>query len=601
MPELPSDVNLHLVNNIDAAFAMKRWLGERREHDVIGFDSETSGLDAYAPDARLRMVQIGDAKTGWAVPWDLWGGVAMECLNAWDGQFTAHNLAFDATWMKVHAGWDVPWSRFDDTMIMSQVDAPGSPAGLKGLSVEHVDSRADAGEKDLKAAMKKHNWTWGTIPTDYEAYWLYSALDPVLAANLHTHFKHVPIKYAEPYDLEMSIRRICTNMEQIGMRIDLEYAAKKHAELTETVTHNKKWALDNWGFSLASGPQLADFFENTLKAEFKHRTAGGKPSVAKDQLDLFAASHDKDVRMVANYVLETRKLDKLNSAYFKNFLSMNNDGIVHPNIRTMGARTGRMSVTNPALQTIPSNDSLVRGAFIRRNEGEAIISCDYSQIEMRLLAHFSEDPALISAFNLADQDGSDFFVALGRDIYNDSEFDKKDPRRKLVKSTMYGSAYGSGVAKMATTAGVSLEQMTEVALSVFRKYPGIKRFMSEVEKMGEMREREEGVGYVLTSTGRRLPADNGKMYTLTNYILQGTAAELMKKAVVRLDAEGYGPYMQMVIHDEVVFSMPENMVKDEMPNIERAMSYVNGEYSVGLPAEPEYVGYSWGSKYAQAA
>jgi DNA polymerase-1 len=117
--------------------------------------------------------------------------------------------------------------------------------------------------------------------------------------------------------------------------------------------------------------------------------------------------------------------------------------------------------------------------------------------------------------------------------------------------------------------------------------------------LGKQREESEGVGYIVTGTGRHIPADPGKMYTLTNYTLQGTAAELMKKAIVRLDAAGYGPFMQMAIHDEMIFSIPEEMVEAALPEIEELMSYCNGEFAVDLPAEPEIIGkVSWGEKYA---
>jgi DNA polymerase-1 len=262
-----------------------------------------------------------------------------------------------------------------------------------------------------------------------------------------------------------------------------------------------------------------------------------------------------------------------------------------------------MSVTEPALQTIPKDDKMgVRGAFIPRNPGDVLISCDYSQVEMRLLAHFSGDPALQDAFREADATGGDFFVSIGRQIYNDPTFSKEDKRRGLMKNVMYGAAYGSGIQKMADSAGVSFEQMKQVADDIFRKYPGIKRFMQETEAMGERREREEGIGYIVTGTGRRIPADKGKMYTLTNYTLQGTAAELMKMAIVRLDAAGYGKFMQIAIHDEMIFSMPADMVEKALPEIQELMSYCNGEFDVDLPAEPEVIGSSsWGEKYAKKA
>jgi DNA polymerase-1 len=168
-----------------------------------------------------------------------------------------------------------------------------------------------------------------------------------------------------------------------------------------------------------------------------------------------------------------------------------------------------------------------------------------------------------------------------------------------MKNVMYGAAYGSGIAKMAEAAGVSFDQMKAVSDDIFNTYPGIKAFMTETEQLGNKREELEGVGYIVTDTGRRIPADKGKMYTLTNYTLQGTAAELMKKAIVRLEAAGYGDYMLMAIHDEMIFSMPPEMVDDALPEIQDLMSYVDGEFAVDLLAEPEIIGdTNWGAKYA---
>lgn len=595
--QLPGDINMHLVDNIDTAWEMKRWLGERRP--VLGLDTETSGLDPWAPDAKLRLIQIGDHKTGWAIPWEGWGGVAMECLNAWDGQITLHNAAFDAKWLKLHANWDMPWHRTHDTMIMGQILRPGERNDLKYLSTQFIDPRADAGQKDLKDAMAKNGWGWGDIPVDLESYWVYSALDPILAAHLYTHFKG-GTEFPETYDLEMSVRRICTNMEMSGMRVDVEYSQKKYDELTNYVDSSKEWAKDVFDFSIGSSVQLADYFANGCGAKFDRFTGGGQPSVDKEQLKIFKNSDDPRVAEMAKFVLKVRESDKVANSYFKNFVSMEREGILHPSIKTMGARTGRMSVTDPALQTIPSKDSLVRGAFIPNNPGEVIISSDYSQVELRLMSHFSGDDALQQAFRDADATGEDFFSNLGKQIYQKPDFGKDDPRRKLVKSTMYGLIYGAGAAKMAETAGIPLQDMQDVVDAVHKTFPGIKGFMSEIETVGTQRERESGRGYITTGTGRRIPADKGKVYALLNYTLQGNAAELMKKAVVRLDAAGFGPYMKMVIHDEVVFSMPEELVAEANPEIAEIMSYMDGEFAVNLPAEPEGPFNRWGDKYLHA-
>src|SRR4030095_3992840 len=289
-----------------------------------------------------------------------------------------------------------------------------------------------------KDAMKNHGWTWATIPVDFEAYYLYSALDPILAVHLCNHYR-TDLKFPQTYDLEMSVRRICTQMESTGMRVDLEYSQRKFDELTSYVIDSKNWAKENWGISIGSNPQLVDFFQNQLGAQFEvFSKTSGNPSIDKEQLGIFAKNENPTIAGVAKFILEVRNADKMSNSYVKNFLEMNVDGIVHPSIKTMGARTGRMSVTSPALQTIPKDDKMgVRGAFLPRNPGEILISGDYSQVEMRLLAHFSGDEALQAAFKEADETGGDFFVTIGRQIYNDPTFDKKDKRRGLMKNVMY--------------------------------------------------------------------------------------------------------------------------------------------------------------------
>lgn len=592
---LPSDTQIFLVNNLDTAMAMKRWLGERR--DFLGVDTESTGFNPYEPGAKLRLIQLGDERTGWAVPWELWGGVALECLNAYEGDIGFHNVDHDAPWLKVHAGYDIPWHRTHDTMIMSQICNPGGGAKLKDLSTQLVDPRADMGEKALKAAFKRNNWFWHNVPIELEEYWFYSGLDPVLNSHLFKHFR-ADLKYPEVYDVEMAVRRICTNMKMNGMRIDPEYSAAKYKELMDYVEKAKTWAKENWNTDIGSNPQLAHFFQNQLGAKFsKFSDKTHAPSVDKEQMALFQKSPDKTVAGAADFIIRMRNAEKKGNSYFKNFLDMSNDGLLHAGIQITHARTHRMSVTKPAMQTIPRGDAVVRDAIIPVRANDVLISCDYSQVEMRLLSHFSHDPKLQKAFKDADATGDDFFVAIGRDIYNDPAFSKKDGRRGLVKSTMYGAAYGSGIKKMADTAGVSYEQMEAVSSTIFAAYPGIKKFMSDIEKQGKEREALEGQGYVLTDMGRRLPADVGRVYTLTNYILQGTAAELMKKAIIRLDAAGYGNVMCMPIHDEMIFSLPENEAEDAMEDIAQIMSYCNGQFEVDLPAEPEGPMTRWGDKY----
>lgn len=588
---------MYLVNDIDTVWKLKTWLSERREHNVLGLDTETSGLSPYVPGAKLRTIQVGDHETGWTIPFEGWGGAALEVLNAWEGDIALHNASFDAKWLKVHAKYDLPWERVYDTMLMAKLIAPKErDHTLKGLATRHVDPRANGEQKILKEAFKKQGWDWGTVPLDFGPYWTYSALDPVFTAHLYTKFP-AHLRYTESFDLEMAALRITTNMEHVGMRIDVEYSQKMYEKTMQEVDEAKRWTKENWGFSLGSNPQLVDFIKANFGADaFTEFTASGAPSVAEKQLAKFTASEDRNLASVAQWVLDVRGKEKVGNAYFKNFCEMHVDGLLHANIKTMGARTGRMSVTDPALQTIPSGDAEVRNAFLPSTDDEIIVSSDYSQMELRLLAHYAQDEKLQRAFHDADETGGDFFTNLGAEIYG-PEFNKKDPRRGLVKSTMYGLIYGAGPAKLAETAGKPVSEMTEVANSVNAAFPGIKNFMKKIELEGNQREREEGEAYIITDTGRRIPADEGKVYTLVNYTLQGTGAELLKKALVRLDAAGYGEYLRMPIHDEVIFSIPKDIAEGCLPEIEELMSYKGGQFAVDQLAEPEIAGDRWGRKY----
>lgn len=587
------NVELFLVDDMKTADKMFEWLDTIDEDTVLGFDTETTGLDIYSEGARLRMVQIGDEDTGWAIPWHKWSGVVLEALDGWQGRYTAHNLSYDYRVMLQLADYRLPWERFDDTMIMHQILAPGEPAGLKDLTDKYIDPRASQGEKELKAAFKNNNWTWATIPYNFDSYWFYSALDPVLASRLRKQLNPQIMEVAKVYDLEYSVRRVCTEIEHGGMRIDPDYVQEKHIEYSEAVEKGQELGTERWGINIGSSQQLATKFIE-LGAEFTEFTSKGAPSVNEEQLKKFLKSDNEEVKELAQHVTNIKKMAKIDSSYFKNFLDMHVDGILYPNIKTLAARTGRMSVTSPALQTLPSGSDAVRNAFIPRNEGEVLVSCDYSQVEMRLLTHYSQDESLTKAFKTADETGSDFFTEMGRMVFDDPSMTKDDKRRKLIKTLVYGIIYGASVRKSAMSIGVPVDEMQDISDKVHSRFPGIKKFMEDSIRMGEQKLREEGTGYVELDSGRKLISDNDKLYTLVNYKLQGTAAELMKLAILRLDAAGLTPYIQMIIHDEVILSIPEESLKTLFPIIEECMSYIDGEFAIDLLAEPEKLGKRWG-------
>lgn len=601
------NVQLHLVDSVEKATEFLTWLSQRRPHDAICIDTETGELpggvraDALSPwHGQLRLVQIGDAEQGWAIPWQEWNGVFYQAMDKFDGQIVCHNIAFEARWFDIQSRWELPWYKSHDTMIMAHLIDPLGSGALKRLTSQYVDSKAASLQSQLDEGLARNGWTWGTVPINYQPYWAYGALDTVLTMRLfdkfYTEYFAVGKPYNIPYELEMSTRKIVTRMELNGARVDLDYSQKKYDELINYTEQVKKWCKDTYGgTSITSNIQLVRLFEK-LGAEITDTTPTGQKSVTKDQLQMLVRDGSPEIQNLAETVLKQRKADKLAGSYFLNFLDKNINGIVHPSVKTLGARTGRMSITDPALQTLPSGDATVRKAFVPREEGWSIISSDLDQVEFRLTANMSEDAALINLFNRADFEGGDVFTEIMREVYQDNTLQKGDHRRKLIKGVVYGKLYGAGVAKMALTAGVQEEQMKAVVDAFDASYPGVKMLQKQIEDVGMRRLYSEGQGYVLTRTGRRLPCDDDRVYSLTNYLVQSSAAEVFKMNLVKLDQADLTEYMVVPVHDEIVLNCPDSEVEEVMQTVKECMTTTEG-WQVPLTAGVDGPFKNWGEKY----
>lgn len=601
-----SQVQLHLVDSVEKAEAFLSWLGERRPHNAVAIDTETGELPgnprahALSPwHGRLRLVQVGDGMQGWSIPWDEWSGVFYEAMEKFDGPIVCHNIAFEARWFEIQTRWKMPWHRAHDTMIMAHIVDPLGSGALKRLAALHVDARAVALQETLDQELAANGWTWGTVPVNFKPYWSYGALDCVLTMRLWEMFyeKCGPDgPYNKPYELEMATRRIVTRMEINGARVDLEYSKRKYDELTSYTESVKNWARNTYNnVSITSNIQLVRLFEH-LGAEITEFTPTGQKSCTKDQLRMLMQSDNAEVASLADVVLKQRKADKLAGTYFSNFLTESIDGIVHPSVKTLGARTSRMSITNPALQTLPKGDDVVRRAFIPKDEDHVIITSDLDQVEFRMFASLSQDPNLISLFNRADATGSDPFTEIGREIYNDPEMQKSDKRRALIKGTVYGRLYGAGVAKQAITAGVAESQMRQVSDAFDRRFPGMSMFQKQIEDAGMRRLKGEGQGYVYTWTGRRLPCDEDRVYTLVNYLIQGGAAEVFKANLVKLDQADLTELLIVPVHDEIVLQAPRQDA-EEIKNIVKQCMTTSDGWQVPLTADVDGPLETWGDKY----
>jgi DNA polymerase-1 len=600
-----SNVQLHLVNSVEEAEKFLRWLGERRPHNALAVDLETGeGVgrdkkDALSPwHGDIRLVQVGDGEQGWAIPWKNWSGVFYQGMSQFDGLIICHNIAFEAKWFAVKSEWEIPWIRAHDTMIMARIIDPLGAAGLKPLSAKYIDPYAAQLQEQLDIGMAKNGWTWGTVPIDYEPYWAYGALDTILTTRLWEMFYGQcgpDGPYYKAYELEMAVRKIATRMEVNGARVDLEYSKNKYEELIDYTERTKLWFYNTYNSSMTSNQQLVRTFES-LGAEIESTTPSGQKSASKEEILRLSIEGNAEVKHLADVVLQQRKADKLASTYFSNFMEKNVNGFLHPSINTLAARTSRMSITEPALQTLPKGDDVVRRAFLPKDNDHVIITSDLDQVEFRMFASLSGDENLINLFNRADAEGSDPFTEIGRQVYRDPTMQKSDKRRGLIKGVVYGRLYGAGVAKQALTAGVPKENMQAVSDSFDVNYPGMALFQRQINDVGQRRFRSEGQGYVYTWTGRRIPCDDDRTYTLVNYLIQGGAAEIFKSNLVKLDQADLTDYLIVPVHDEIVLQAPRKDALEVKQLVRECMTTSEG-WAVPLTADADGPLENWGEKY----
>lgn len=590
MRESPlANVELHLVNSLDDAMEFKRWLGERHEYGLLGLDTESGGLSPYRD--RVRMVQFGDTVHGWAIPTETWKGLAQEALREYSGAWVLHNSGYDWQVIAERVGVELPWHKMHDTMALAHLVNPNRPRGLKPLGDMLVDPRASSGQHLLHDGMVKQGWTWDTVPVNFEPYWIYSALDPVLTCHIYGKLKDAAATYREPYDIERAAIRFTAEMSRRGVLIDPVYINQKIDELTGYIELSSDWLHKEYGVtSVSSSRQIAKALESD-GVEIIFYTDAGHPRMDRDALKFYANTvSNPDAQHLVDTVLAVRKSEKMISTYFSNFLSMAVDGRLHCSIHPCAAVTGRMSISDPSMQNLPTDDRLVRGSIIAEPD-EVFISSDFNQVEMRLAADFSNDANLIATFNKADAPGGKaFFLQVAEDIFGE-EISKLDKRYGLTKNVGYGYLFGAGLDKMAATAGVPVEQMAPVRKAFLEKYPGLERMSRQIMDEGKRNKTDTGDSYVLTPTGRRLTVSPGKEYVLVNRRVQGHAAEVLKLAGAHLENVGLMDYAKLPIHDEFLFSVPEADAPELLKEIESTMKFDN--YRVPITAGADILGPRW--------
>ncbi|MGZ9225746.1 MAG: DNA polymerase, partial [Anaerolineales bacterium] len=403
------------------------------------------------------------------------------------------------------------------------------------------------------------------------------------------------------YEIDLPLTPVLADMEMAGISLDLPFFEETAKRLEKRMAEIEKQVFDSVGkpFNLNSTQQLSDILFNRLGLEPPDRgnkTASGHFSTSAGVLDMLRGKHP-----VVDLILEHRELSKLKSTYVDALqTALNSDtGCVHTSYSQIGAVTGRLSSSNPNLQNIPirtEEGRRIRHGFVA-GKGKVLLSVDYSQIELRLVAHMAQDEGMLAAFRA----GEDIHATTARAIYSVSPEAVTKNMRRHAKAINFGLIYGMSVFGLTRTTELTLSEAETFVKAYFEKFPGVKKYLDGIRKQAAQQ------GYVETLLGRRryFPAlqskanvqiKNREEREAINAPVQGTAADIMKIAMLKippaLKAAGLKAKMLLQVHDELVFESPKDEVKETARLVQEIMANAY-PLSTPLSTEARY-GPNWG-------
>jgi DNA polymerase-1 len=391
------------------------------------------------------------------------------------------------------------------------------------------------------------------------------------------------------WKLDLPLVRVLLQMERVGVRVDSDVLRAMSSRLAVTIDDlaERVYAGSGHRFNINSPKQLGDVLFNKMDLPKPMKHGKGKViSTAQDILEDLAEAHE-----VPALVLEYRQLQKLKGTYLDALpVLADANGRIHTTFNQVGTATGRLSSTNPNLQNIPVRTAVgreIRAAFIAA-EGNLLMSADYSQIELRLMAHFSQDPLLLDAYRT----GKDIHTLTAAEVFEvDAETMDKETRAR-AKAVNFGIVYGISPFGLAAQLGIDQKIAKEYIARYFERYKGVAEF---IERTLETVRREQSVR---TAFGRvrpipdiqsRNPNQRGfAERTAVNTPLQGTAADLIKIAMLRIDAamreRGLKSVMTLQVHDELLFDVVPEEAEELQELVKREMESA-AEFSVPIVAE----------------
>lgn len=594
MSDVPN-LRIRVLTNPGQVSDFWTWLTDPARK-MVACDTETTGLDWWQPSFRTRLVQFGDVNGGWAIPFEGWPGLVAGALD-WCSKARVpvvfHNVGYDAQALRAH-GIELDWSNVEDTFVWAALGGYADEnRQLKNLAQRAFGPWAGAGERVLKTGMSNAGWTWADVPVGWKPYPLYGVVDTCVTAGLWEVWdgQGRRKKWGADHALEMAVIRLTNEMSYRGLPTDGAYLWEQ-IQAHEAKEAEIKDALSVLGITNPAQDAQLELLLTQAGVPLPAKTDKGKTKLDGEVLQHI--DHP-----AAKLVLQYRQVHRWLGTYlqpiFEGAGGTLDRGLLHPGIKSFEARTGRMSVENPPLQQLPADDPVVRRGIVARSDDEDFVSADYGQIELRLWACLNNDQPMLAALHQVDASGEDFFVNLGKTIYQDPGFTKKDPRRGLLKATVYTKLFGGGVDTAAGSAGVDVYSLVPTWKALEKAYPSLEDMGNSLITT-EKDERGQTVHKATSPFGRVFQTlDPVNRRKLPNYVTQGTAAIALKKALVRLDAAGFGDLMVLPVHDEVCFSIPKADTKEAMHDIAEVMDSVIREedgWGISVKAEPS-AGPNW--------
>ncbi|MGW8143526.1 MAG: DNA polymerase I [Anaerolineales bacterium] len=587
---------------VDSKEKLDKLVAELNRAEQISFDTETTSTDQMQADLVGISLAVNPDRGYYLPVGHLLNGDKQlpksEIIEALREPFenpkipkVGHNIKYDAV-LLVRNGLRAKPLSFD-TMIAEWLTNPTSRnLGLKNLAWVRLDVQMTEIEELIGKGRNQRTMAEVSIEKAAE----YAAADAVIPLQLKTELEvELAEKQAQKLfnDIEMPLVQILADMEMAGIKLDVEFLAEMSENLSQKIGSIKTQIFESVGeeFNLNSPQQLSEALFDRLQLTPPNRTqktSSGFYSTAAGTLEAMKGDHP-----VVDWVLEYRELSKLQSTYVDALPQQVNPhtGRVHTSYNQAGSVTGRIASSDPNLQNIPIRTELgrqVRQAFIAE-PGKVLLSVDYSQVELRIVAHMSDDKTMLEAF----RSGQDIHAATAAAVFGVPIEEVTKEQRSRAKGVNFGLIYGMSAFGLSRYTDITLAEAEDFVNAYFEQFPGVKSYLDRMKKQAAEQE------YVETLLGRRryFPGlrtqsnrniRNREEREAINSPIQGTAADIMKIAMLRVpDAllnAGLSGKMLLQVHDELVLECPEEEIQKTADLVSKVMQEA---YPLKIPLQTD--------------